>query len=250
MAYANLALSYSGVGESVLAAESATKAFQLRERASERERFFITFNYDREVTGNLEHAFQTLELWEQTYPRRSAPPDAMELLGGPLDQGHWTVGDSRRIARERRSPPIRTLSSDMAIWLSRVSFSTASTRQRTPLQQAGAHKKEWLELPHFLVYRYNIAFMKGDDDEMDRTVALAKGKRLAEHWVTNSRGPCSSSFRPRCNWPGDYPAGPWIWLSRRDGVRRRRPISPRRRYGKAFTGTPTRRGRKPPPPSR
>src|SRR3954467_13284205 len=36
MAYANLALTYSGLGESVLAAESATKAFQLRERASER----------------------------------------------------------------------------------------------------------------------------------------------------------------------------------------------------------------------
>ena len=81
MAYANLALTYSGLGESVLSAESATKAWQLRERASERERFFIDFNYDREVTGNLEHAFQTLELWEQTYPRRAAPPDPLELLG-------------------------------------------------------------------------------------------------------------------------------------------------------------------------
>ena len=132
MAYANLALTYSGLGESVLAAESATKAWQLRERASERERFFIDFNYDREVTGNLEHAFQTLELWEQTYPRRAAPPDPLELLGGLVHQGNWTVGDSSRIARERRSQPIRTFASDMGIWLSRVSLSTASARQRTP----------------------------------------------------------------------------------------------------------------------
>jgi eukaryotic-like serine/threonine-protein kinase len=102
MAYANLALTYSGLGESVLAAESATKAWQLRERASERERFFIDFNYDREVRGNLEHAFQTLELWEQTYPRRAAPPDPRELLGGLSTKG---TGGGRKQSnpRERRS---------------------------------------------------------------------------------------------------------------------------------------------------
>ena len=93
MAHAQLGLAYSGVGESVRAAESATRAWELRERASEREQFFIIFNYDREVTGNLEHAFQTLELWEQTYPRRAGPPDAMELLGGLSTKGtaRWDI---------------------------------------------------------------------------------------------------------------------------------------------------------------
>jgi hypothetical protein len=52
MAYAHLALGYSGDGESVLAAESATKAWQLRDRVSDSEKFFIDFNYEREVTGN------------------------------------------------------------------------------------------------------------------------------------------------------------------------------------------------------
>ena len=70
MAYANLGLSYGAIGESVLSAESATKAWQLRDRVSDRERFFIDFIYDRQVTGNLEKAYQTLELWSQTYPRR------------------------------------------------------------------------------------------------------------------------------------------------------------------------------------
>src|SRR4029077_8150220 len=55
------------------------------------------------------------------------------------------------------------------------------------LQQAAAHKKEWLELPQLLVDRYNVAFMKGDNEQMDRTVTLAKGKRRAEHWVANSQ---------------------------------------------------------------
>jgi tetratricopeptide (TPR) repeat protein len=186
MAYANLALSYSGVGESVLAAESATKAFQLRERASERERFFITFNYDREVTGNLEHAFQTLELWEQTYPRRSAPPDAMELLGGLSTKGtgRW------EIAVDRARKTIATYP-DVVIGYGNLALSSFFLDRfgeaENALQQAAAHKKEWLDLPQFLVYRYNIAFMKGDNEQMDRVVALAKGKRLAEHWVMNSQ---------------------------------------------------------------
>ena len=64
--------SYSAVGESVLSAESTTKGWQLRDRVSDRERFFIDFTYDRQVTGNLDRAYQTLELWLQTYPRGGA----------------------------------------------------------------------------------------------------------------------------------------------------------------------------------
>jgi eukaryotic-like serine/threonine-protein kinase len=186
MAYANLALSYSGVGESVLAAESATKAFQLRERASERERFFITFNYDREVTGNLEHAFQTLELWEQTYPRRSAPPDAMELLGGLSTKGtgRWEIAVDRARKTIAAYPDVVIGYGNLAL---SSFFLDRFGEAENALQQAAAHKKEWLELPQFLVYRYNIAFMKGDNEQMDRVVALAQGKRLAEHWVMNSQ---------------------------------------------------------------
>jgi eukaryotic-like serine/threonine-protein kinase len=186
MAHANLALSYSGVGESVLAAESATKAFQLRDRASERERFFITFNYDREVTGNLEHAFQTLELWEQTYPRRSAPPDAMELLGGLSTKGtgRWEIA----LDRARKTIAVYP---DVVIGYGNLALSSFFLDRfgeaENAIQQAAAHKKEWMELPQFLVYRYNVAFMKGDSEEMDRVVAVAKGKRLAEHWVMNSQ---------------------------------------------------------------
>ena len=73
MAHAYLGLLYSTTGESVLSAESTTKAWQLRDRVSDRERFFIDFTYDRQVTGNLERAYQTLESWAQTYPRGEQP---------------------------------------------------------------------------------------------------------------------------------------------------------------------------------
>jgi predicted Ser/Thr protein kinase len=42
VAYAFMGLNYSGLGESVLSMESTSKAYQLRDRASDRERFLIT----------------------------------------------------------------------------------------------------------------------------------------------------------------------------------------------------------------
>jgi hypothetical protein len=56
MAYAYLGFSYWAKGELVLSAENTTRAWQLRNRASERERYFIDWLYDRQVTGNLEKA--------------------------------------------------------------------------------------------------------------------------------------------------------------------------------------------------
>jgi eukaryotic-like serine/threonine-protein kinase len=186
MAYANLALTYSGLGESVLSAESATKAWQLRERASERERFFITFNYDRDVIGNLEKAFQTLELWEQTYPRRAAPPDPLELLGGLSTKGtgRWEIAVEAARKTVVAYPNVFIGYGNLA--LSNF-FVDRFDEAENALQQAGAQNKEWLEQPQFLVYRYNIAFTKSNNEQMDRAVALARGKRLAEHWVTNSQ---------------------------------------------------------------
>ncbi len=69
MAHALLARTYSSIGESALSAESTSKAYQLRDRASDAEKFLITASYDIDVTGNLEKAQQTCESWAQTYPR-------------------------------------------------------------------------------------------------------------------------------------------------------------------------------------
>jgi len=60
MAYAYLGRTYGDIGESVLSAESTSKAYQLRDRASDPERFFISASYDTQVTGNMEKAQSTV----------------------------------------------------------------------------------------------------------------------------------------------------------------------------------------------
>src|SRR5271157_357359 len=68
MAHNMLGRMYGDIGESALSAESTSKAYQLRDRASDREKFFITASYDLQVTENLEKAQQTCEAWAQAYP--------------------------------------------------------------------------------------------------------------------------------------------------------------------------------------
>jgi hypothetical protein len=87
MAFGHLGLGYSAIREAALSAEATARAYQLRDRASDPERFYIAAMYDRQVTGNLERELQTLTLWAQTYPR---DPIAHGLLskGRRAENGH------------------------------------------------------------------------------------------------------------------------------------------------------------------
>jgi serine/threonine protein kinase len=181
LAYANLGLSYSAVGASVLSAESTTKAWQLRDRVSDREKFFVDFTYDRQVTGNLEKAYQTLELWLQTYPR-GEQPEPRGLLGGLSTHGTGRFERAIETSQER----ITALPGDIFGYENLASsyffLDRFSEAERT-LQRASERK---LEDPYLLVIRYNIAVLKGDKGQMDRIVALAKGKHGAEHLLAHA----------------------------------------------------------------
>jgi len=89
MAYARMGNQYLTVGQLDLARQNFQKAFELRERASEREKFYITEKY-YDGTGQLEQAIQAMELYAQTYPSDQTPrvnlAVAYQLLG-EFDKG-------------------------------------------------------------------------------------------------------------------------------------------------------------------
>ncbi|HLH42265.1 MAG TPA: protein kinase [Bryobacteraceae bacterium] len=181
-AWAHLGFAYSTFGRSVLAVESTTKAWKLRNRVSQPERFFIDFLYERQVTGNLEKAYQTLELWHQTYPREEETPSPRGLLGGISTQGTGRFdraieASQRLIAADPGVPiPYGSLASSL-FFLDR--FPEAGSA----LQQADERK---LAPRDDLVMRYNIAALTGDKDQMDRVVARAKGEQRVEHRVAHA----------------------------------------------------------------
>ena len=184
MAHAYLGLLYSTIGESVLSVESTTKARQMRDRASDREKFFIDFIYDRQVTGNLEKAYQTLELWIQTYPRGKQPNplNPLALLGGVATQGTGRYDRAieacqKAITAEPDSYPGYSGLAYSYYFLDRF------PEAESIMQRAAEHK---LEIATFPVFQYNIAVLKGEQAQMKRAVALAKGKPGMEHLMAHA----------------------------------------------------------------
>jgi serine/threonine protein kinase/tetratricopeptide (TPR) repeat protein len=80
MAYARLGTNYFNMNEEARAVENTRKAYELRDRGSEREKFYITSHYQDYVTRNSEASRTTYELWARTYPRDDVPPTNLGVL--------------------------------------------------------------------------------------------------------------------------------------------------------------------------
>ena len=132
------------------------------------------------MTGNLEKAYQTPELWSQTYPRvESLSPQS--LLGGLS-----THGTGRFERAIKASQELIAADPDFVMAYGGLALSYFLTDRfpeaESTLQRASERK---LENPNCLILRYNIAVLKGNQEQMDRAVGLAKGKRRAEHLMAH-----------------------------------------------------------------
>jgi len=110
-AYQALGISYSNLREPGLATENLQKAYDLRDKVSEREKFRISSSYYLLVTGELEKAIQTYELWAQTYPRNSEPFGNLGVdytYLGQYEKGITASLEDLRLTRAVR-PPSPTL---------------------------------------------------------------------------------------------------------------------------------------------
>jgi len=180
LAYAHLGLFYGAIGESELAHENDRKAYELRNRVSEREKFFISAVYDRNVTGNLQKALQTLRLWEQTYPRDILPHS---LLSGFMLQG---LGRYQLSLDEAKL----TLSSDAEFTPAYVNQAFSQLYLDRPqdaentAQEAFARK---LQTPELLLLQYFVADQRGDQAMMDRAIASGQSKPGAEDWLLHAQ---------------------------------------------------------------
>ncbi len=104
LGYDAAGIEYFSLGEQGRANEYITKAFQLREHASEREKLEITAYYYRNVTGELEKAAQVSQEWIESYPRES---DAYDNLGlafaqqGQYEKAAESMRQAIRLAPDR-----------------------------------------------------------------------------------------------------------------------------------------------------
>jgi serine/threonine protein kinase/tetratricopeptide (TPR) repeat protein len=85
MAYARLGTIYNNLGQTQLSEQNRQKAFELRDRASEREKLYIMSHYYTD-SGQLEKGITAYELYIQTYPRDSIPYNNLAVIYNELGQ--------------------------------------------------------------------------------------------------------------------------------------------------------------------
>ena len=172
MAYVAMSGVYSDLIEIRRAAENARKAYELREKVSERERFSIEGSYYRVATGELEKATQTEELWQQTYPRDDLPYIVLGDISGRL--GNWEKALEEYRAALRLDPNIVVNYANLGqtyMALSRLEEAEAVYKQA---------EERKLEGEFLLQSHYWLAFLKGDVAQMAQLVSAAMGKPGAE----------------------------------------------------------------------
>jgi tetratricopeptide (TPR) repeat protein len=177
MAYVGLAVEYSNLGQASLAVDYAKKAYDLRDRVSDREKYRISAFYFQFATGEVEKATEAYELWAKSYPRDMVPHGNMGVLYDSLGQYDKGIAE---IETQLQLEPTITGYANLAgsyICLNRLNDA------RQTLHEAQQKNFDGLSIRSDV---YLLAFLSGDTAEMDRQVAWAAGRPGEEDQMLNA----------------------------------------------------------------
>jgi tRNA A-37 threonylcarbamoyl transferase component Bud32/tetratricopeptide (TPR) repeat protein len=174
-AHAQIGFGQSSLGESSLGRQSLLKAYQLRQRASDAERFNIETLYDRDYTGNLERERRTLETWAESYPREARPHSLLAGLAltstGQHELALAETDKAITLDPGGGGTPMYSGKARNQLHLNRLDDALLTVRRATERK---------LESPELLLIQYFVAFLKGTDEELGRIVTLARKSPAAE----------------------------------------------------------------------
>jgi tetratricopeptide (TPR) repeat protein len=166
-AYKNLGEAYFFTGQRDRAAEPFTKAFELRERVSQREKFNITARYYQHVVGDVDKTRETLVLWKQTYPRQWNPRYDLASYYNEVGQHEKTVEEAQEAIHLNLHGLLPY--SQLAVAFMKLNrFEEA----KAALQE-GLSRGQSLSVRSIL---YRIAFIYGDRATMQQQIDGARGK--------------------------------------------------------------------------
>ncbi|HYL47396.1 MAG TPA: winged helix-turn-helix domain-containing protein [Candidatus Limnocylindrales bacterium] len=174
-AHAALGGTYVALGEPGLAEQSIKKAYELREHVSDREKFDIIAHYFTGVTGDLEKAIRTCELWARAYPRDRLPHQFLayyyELVG------NYDKAISENLEAIRLDPDVALLYSNLMEDYTPVNrvFEAKATYRKAADRN--------LDSSFLHADLYVIAFLENDAAEMERQIRIARDMPGAEDWL-------------------------------------------------------------------
>ena len=167
-AYRTLSAAYGNNKQPGLEAEAAQKAFELRERVSEREKLRIASSYYLSVTGEVNKAIEMLELCKQAYPR-----DAPTRVS--LGSRYNTLGQYEKVIEESREGVRLNPNSSNAYGLQAIAYLRLGRFEEAKAigEQALAQKLDSVYIHERLYY---LAFIHGDTTAMQQQMDWASGQ--------------------------------------------------------------------------
>jgi eukaryotic-like serine/threonine-protein kinase len=187
MAQALLSGVYANTGQFTEAPAFSRRAFELRDRVSERERFFISWRYYIDAAQAWDKALELAQAWTTTYPREAFALNSLGIASGTLGQLEQSLGALREAIRldPGFAPPHGNLVGTL-IALNQFPEATAS------LRQAAERGVDFIRLRRMA---YVLAFLDGDAAAMARELDLVRGTPNAM-WASTLQGR-SSAFSGR-----------------------------------------------------
>ena len=168
MAYATLGVALSNLVETKQASDYLKKAFDLKERASEREKLYISAHYYEVVTGQIDKAIEVYESWKEAYPRDTTPRDNVALRYSAIGQYEKALTNASEVMR---------LDAKDFYAYQNVAFAYQDLDRydeaKAIAEQAIAQNVDTLPVHEAL---YAIAFIRGDAAGLQREIAWATGK--------------------------------------------------------------------------
>jgi serine/threonine protein kinase/Tfp pilus assembly protein PilF len=165
MAHAVLGMLYSNLDDSALGAEHTRKAYELRDRVTEREKFYVDSSYYNMATGELQKEIEVYEQWKQAYPRDPAPYRKLAYCEGFLGQYEKAAAGYRQALTLEPNEVVNYV--DLA---STYIILNRPDEAKRVLDELQARKLEHEYAPEV---SYLLAFMRDDAKEMMGLVSAA-----------------------------------------------------------------------------
>jgi serine/threonine protein kinase/tetratricopeptide (TPR) repeat protein len=176
IAYAGLAVSYGNLGQASLAVDNAKKAYDLRDRVSEREKYRISALYFDDGTSEVEKATEAYEIWAKSYPRDMVPHINLGFIYNALGQYDKAIAETE--VSLRLEPTINGYGNLAGNYIAVNRLKDA----RQTLQEAQQKNFDGFVVRADLYY---LAFLSRDTAEMERQVAWAAGRPGEEDRMLN-----------------------------------------------------------------
>ena len=167
-AYAVMGSIYTNLAEAGSAKENFARAYELRNRVSERERFYVESVYYQQVTGESSKAIETSTNWIKAYPGDAGPHMRLAReysLRGQYEQAAGELREAIRLEPDQ-FPPYFNLTKTY-IQLNKMDEAEATL---------GAAKAHNIDSENMQTVRYELAFITGDTATMEQIAEAAKGK--------------------------------------------------------------------------